>query len=232
MGEELVSASGDSKIRIDLQVTCRDMELSVVSGEIKGTGGGDRMFVVGAHHDTCYHTLGGADNTAGVLNVLELATQLSRNKPSTNVRFVTFGGEEEGLYGSEEYFAAHANELRSRTIMYCNFDMPNVVLSRNNAVTLTTSINSTIPELEDLGNRVIASDPALSKYTMTVEWDDGNWSGSDQYAFAAAGIDCTNSWGSGNREYHTYLDDLSVLNEESGAIGARVFGSYILGYGA
>src|SRR4029077_8631124 len=56
---------------------------------------------------------GSTDNGTGSIAVLEAARALAKLdlKPKRTIRFVLFSGEEEGLYGSEEYVKAHIKEL-------------------------------------------------------------------------------------------------------------------------
>lgn len=62
-----------------------------------------RVLVVGAHRDTVEDAPGANDNTSGVAVVLELAEVLKDVPLGTTVRFVFFGAEEEGLFGSDYY---------------------------------------------------------------------------------------------------------------------------------
>jgi Zn-dependent M28 family amino/carboxypeptidase len=56
---------------------------------------------------------GSTDNGTGSIAVLEAARSLAKLnlKPKRTIRFVLFSGEEQGLYGSQEYVKSHKNEL-------------------------------------------------------------------------------------------------------------------------
>jgi carboxypeptidase Q len=58
---------------------------------------------------------GVTDNGAGSMVVLEAARVLARSglKPRRTIRFILFGGEEQGLIGSRAYAAAHASQADS-----------------------------------------------------------------------------------------------------------------------
>ena len=81
---------------------------------------------------------------------------------------------------------------------------------------------------EAIRDLIVESSPELEKYRITIGYDDGKWAGSDQWPFARNDLDVTNSWGGGSYEYHTHMDDMTRLNEESLQIGARIIGSYII----
>ena len=95
-------------------------------------GRADRTVVVGAHLDSVAEGAGINDNGSGTAAILETALQLKELNaaPTNRVRFAFWGGEEDGLVGSEYY----VNQLTARQIkehaVNLNFDMvgsPNFV---------------------------------------------------------------------------------------------------------
>lgn len=84
-----------------------------VVAEWKGAEKPEEFVVVGAHLDTWDGAQGAQDNGTGVATTLECARilALQGQKPRRSIRFVLFGGEEQGLFGSEAYVRAHAEEL-------------------------------------------------------------------------------------------------------------------------
>jgi len=228
VGDVFIERMDNSKLRLNFDVYKGPMDILAAVGEIPGTSGTDDLYIIGGHHDTCYNTLGVIDNTVGPAIIIEMATQMAKYKPKYTIRFVTFGGEEEGLYGSTAYFDAHAAEFEGNLKWFHNFDMSHTNIQRTNNFVVTTSDNSTIAMYEDIRDKMVKSTPELEKYSIKVSWDDGKWAGSDQWPFASHDYDVTNAWGGGCWEYHTYKDDIDQLNEESLQIGARMVGSYIL----
>ena len=228
IGDEIISHISDSKLRINFDVDKGPMDLRVTVGEIPGSEKSDELYVIGGHHDTCYNTDGVVDNKVGPALICEMAAQMAKYKPKYTIRFLTFGGEEEGLYGSLAYFEAHKEELVGNVRLMSNFDMSHTDITRVNTFTVTTSINSSIKTMEKIRDKIVSSTSELEKYSISFRYDDGKWAGSDQWPFASHDIDVTNAWGGGSYEYHTYLDDISHLNEESLQIGARIVGSYII----
>jgi hypothetical protein len=81
--------------------------------EIRGTERPDEVVLLGAHLDSWDLGTGTTDNATGSIAVLEAARILKAAgvRPKRTIRFALFSGEEEGLYGSEQYAAAHAAEL-------------------------------------------------------------------------------------------------------------------------
>lgn len=89
------------------------------------TSGGDpgKILIIGAHRDTVAGAPGANDNTSGVAAALEAAEVLKDVPLGVTVRYVFFGAEEDGLYGSEEY-VKHLE--RGRIIGMINLDMEGV----------------------------------------------------------------------------------------------------------
>ncbi len=116
------------KLRVDFDVTVEERDLRVVIGDIKGTDKPEEYIMLGAHHDTVYNGPGAVDNTVGTITIIELARQLSKYEPKRTIRLATWGGEEEGLFGSIRYFEAHEDDILKNCLMYLNFDMDNVDL--------------------------------------------------------------------------------------------------------
>ncbi len=82
--------------------------------ELRGTEHPDEIVLLGAHLDSWDLATGATDNATGSIAVLEAARILAASgvRPKRTIRFALFGAEEEGLYGSEAYAAAHAAELQ------------------------------------------------------------------------------------------------------------------------
>jgi carboxypeptidase Q len=80
-----------------------------VIGEIPGTTKPDEVVMVGGHFDSWHYGTGATDNGAGSAAALEAVRLLkSLNlKMDRTVRVALWGGEEEGLLGSQAYVKAH-----------------------------------------------------------------------------------------------------------------------------
>ena len=223
--------------------------VKVPCGIIQGES--DSLIIIGAHHDTVYMAQGAVDDTSGTATVLEMARQFGliesqMGTPKHTIYFCTWGGEEEGLFGSTAWVDKHRNNLYENLRLYINLDMNHVDAERNSGVTLFGNHNTDVnhirgisekfkqqyPELADrynievrkLGNTDMPynSDHAPFVYNIDEDEADGK-----QYGRAVV------CYGSGSSEYHTYLDNMDRFNEESLAVSGIIYGSlvYYLAYG-
>lgn len=84
-----------------------------VVAEIKGSQLPDEVVIVGGHLDSWHPGTGAQDNGTGATAVMEIAraVQALGRPPRRTMRFILFGGEEEGLVGSRAYVNAHKDEM-------------------------------------------------------------------------------------------------------------------------
>ena len=88
-------------------------------------GDANHMVLLGAHLDSVPAGPGVNDDGSGTSFQLELAEQLAKpgTPPRNKIRFLWFGGEEDGLVGSQ-YYAAHLSDAEvARTDMMLDTDM-------------------------------------------------------------------------------------------------------------
>ncbi len=102
---ELVRA-GTVTAHLEVQTVNEQRTSWNIIGTKPGARDPHRVLVVGAHRDTVEEAPGANDNTSGVAVALELAEVLKHVPLGQTVRFVFFGAEEEGLFGSA-YYVAH-----------------------------------------------------------------------------------------------------------------------------
>ena len=83
--------------------------------EIRGSELPGQVVILGAHLDSWDLGTGVTDNGAGSMVVLEAARVLARAdvRARRTIRFILFGGEEQGLIGARRYAEAHAAEADS-----------------------------------------------------------------------------------------------------------------------
>ena len=72
-------------------------------GELRGTEKPDEIIVVGGHYDSVWASQGAQDNAGGMAIVMELARIFAKHGSRRTLRFMGFGGEEQGLCGSIAY---------------------------------------------------------------------------------------------------------------------------------
>jgi carboxypeptidase Q len=92
----------------------RNVSVANVVAQITGAELPDEVVLVGAHLDSWQPGTGAQDNGTGVSMVLEAARGIAalRRPPRRTVRFVLFGGEEQGLLGSSAYVREHKADLQ------------------------------------------------------------------------------------------------------------------------
>jgi carboxypeptidase Q len=84
-----------------------------VVAEIPGTDSNGEYVVVGGHLDSWQLATGAEDNGTGAATVIAVAEAVKTSgvRPRRTMRFIVFGGEEEGLLGSIQYVRQHESEL-------------------------------------------------------------------------------------------------------------------------
>ena len=104
-------------VRVEMEMTNsigdKPMEVYNTVAEIRGSEKPEEVVIIGAHLDSWDLATGSTDNGTGSMAVVEAARALAKLKlkPKRTIRFVLFSGEEQGLYGSQEYVKAHKNDL-------------------------------------------------------------------------------------------------------------------------
>ena len=97
-----------------------------------GSGSG-RVLVLGAHLDSVEEGPGLNDNGSGVAAVLEVALRLAEEGAVSRdrIRFAFWGGEEDGMHGSEHYVEELSGAESAAHVAYLNVDVvgsPNAVV--------------------------------------------------------------------------------------------------------
>ncbi|MCY2958802.1 MAG: M20/M25/M40 family metallo-hydrolase [Planctomycetota bacterium] len=89
------------------------IQISNVIAEIPGTEKPDEYVIVGGHLDSWDGATGALDNGTGVATTLEAARLLvaAGAKPKRTIRFMLWGGEEQGLLGSRAWIEQNKAEL-------------------------------------------------------------------------------------------------------------------------
>ena len=223
-----------------------DLSVSVPCGTLYGKS--DDLIIVGAHHDTVYHAQGAVDDTSGTATVLEMARQIAMvanesGEPEYTIRFCTWGGEEEGLWGSKAYVGANADELARNLRLYINLDMNHVdidIANRGNSLRFFSNSKEDINAMKDILDVLEDERPDLfPKYSVSTGLllgergePDGMPYNSDHGPFVYDLPDGVTGnalvcYGSGSWEYHTYADTMERFNEESLGVSVIAYGTYI-----
>jgi len=159
-----------------------------IYGEKKGISSESRdIVVVTAHLDSVNHEdgpLGSApgadDNGSGSAGLLEIARVFRDHKTQQDLRFIFFGGEEQGLIGSKQYVTNLSTAERSRIIAIINMDMIGI---------LNTTPASVLLEGAPISQSIIdgLKEAAHTYSTLQVEISLQPW-GSDHVPFIDAGM--------------------------------------------
>jgi hypothetical protein len=92
-------------------------------GEIYGTDNKDEVIMLGGHLDSWHSATGATDNAVGCATMMEAARILKAIgvKPRRTIRVACWGGEEQGLLGSQAYVKKHFGTFENPTAEYSKF---------------------------------------------------------------------------------------------------------------
>jgi len=183
-----------------------------VIADIVGSEKPNEIVVVGGHLDSWDGAQGSNDNATGVATTLEAARLLmaAGAKPKRTIRFMLWGGEEQGLLGSEAYVEAHGEEM----------DDYSAVLVHDGGTNYLSGISVT-PEMMPQAKQVFAPVMQLSPEAMPFEISEADslrTGGSDHTPFIRAGVPGFFWEQAGKSDYgyvhHTQHDTLDNVVEE------------------
>jgi hypothetical protein len=155
--------------------------LSNVIAEIPGTGKPDEVVIVSGHLDSWDGATGTTDNGTGCATTMEAARLLVKAgvKPKRTIRFILWGGEEQGLLGSAAYVKAHKDEMEKIS----------AVLVHDGGTNYCAGITATPPMVkpfEAIFAPVTNLDPELPFKVSEVKGLSGG--GSDHSSFLSANV--------------------------------------------
>lgn len=188
----------------------------------------NEFIVIGAHYDhwgwggigsgskkkdTIAIHNGADDNASGVSALLCILEEVSKMKikPKRSIIFVSFSGEEEGLFGSK-YFVNHLPIKKEAVKVMLNMDM----VGRLNAEKqLYMGGAGTFPNGVELMKN-LGQNSGLNPVVFA-----GDVGGSDHVSFYKAGISAVGFHTGGHPQYHTPEDDIDLINFEGGALVSK-----------
>jgi len=180
----------------------------------KSTG---QIIVVGAHHDSVEGAPGANDDASGSATVLELARVMSNMPIDTELRFITFGAEENGLLGSYAYVDSLSRKEIESIVGMFQMDM---VGSRDAGKLIMYTVDGEKNIVTDLGAA------AGSRLSETVNY--GQEGRSDHVPFAEAGIPAAlfihapvEPW------YHTPDDSIDKISKDKLQEVAEIVGAAV-----
>ena len=187
------------EIIVTVTIIAEERESWNVIAELKGES--DAVALVGAHYDVVPETRAGAnDNTSGVAVALALAEALAGESLPFTIRFINFGAEEIGIYGSSDYAASLSDREISRIQAMLNID--SVAAGEGLGIYGTPQLAEQALSLaESLG---LAAQPGAVPLGAT----------GDHAPFHAAGIPAITIYGLDYSRIHTPDDTLEFVQPE------------------
>lgn len=120
-----------AEVRLEFDIDNRfvpgPIDLYNVVAEIEGTEFPEEYVIVQAHIDAWDGAQGTCDNGTGTSTTLEAARILASlgERPRRTIRFILYGGEEQGLLGSAAYVEEHSEDLERISIVLNHDNGPN-----------------------------------------------------------------------------------------------------------
>ena len=121
-GRDLLDLIEEGEVEAQVTVKSESRPSRNVIAEMPGSADTGRTVVLGAHYDTVPDSPGANDNGSGIATIMTIARQVAGNSYPFTIRFVLFGSEEIGLFGSRHYVDALDTEGIESTIAMLNFD--------------------------------------------------------------------------------------------------------------
>ena len=245
------------EVTLTTDVVRKEVQAYNVIGVLDGS---DRLLknetiILGAHYDhlgfggegslaqrqgEVHH--GADDNASGTAGLLELARLLTsqRPRPKRTVVFIAFGGEEEGLLGSN-YYVNHPTTPLANTVAMINMDMigrlkdrrliiggvgtakewRELLASANGAATTKVTPNPTdsvpkgMPVVVSANGRPIMTVDPSAALNLTLQ-EDG-YGPSDHSSFYAKQIPVLFFWTGTHSDYHKPTDTFDKINYDGEA---------------
>ena len=161
------------------------------------------ILIVSAHHDSKPNTVGADDNASGTAMVMELARVVKDVKSDTEIRFITFSGEEEGLRGSQYYVSQLSDEEKAHIVGDIQIDMIGHYMSDG------VNVKTSLEEDSYLADLVIKT----AKAKAGANWGNGVEGASDHSSFTFAGIPSVLIEQDGlGAENHKYSDGIDIID--------------------
>ena len=177
------------------------------------------ILIVSAHYDSMACTTGANDNASGQALLLELARVLQNTATDTEIRFISFSAEEEGLIGSTAYVNSLTQEEKDHIIGDIQIDMIGHYKSNGSQI-------GTVSSEENLLSQMLKE---TSKEVTGEEWQTACITASDHASFAFAGIPAVliEQESAGFTENHRFIDQTAIIDPEQAVETGKVIEAVI-----
>ena len=217
--DRLAAAGGELVARLTVDGAIEQRSATNVVAEQAGEEPNAGTVVFGAHLDSVAAGPGANDNGSGSAVVLELARVLAERHAALGLRFVLFGAEELGLFGSQHYVQGLSPAERSATRAMINLDMVGVGQAWRLGGT---------DELVQLG---LGATSAMGERALPLHGSLA--SASDHASFLAAGVPALFIYRVEDPNYHTAADRAELVDaaalEQAGTIALHVLDALAAG---
>jgi hypothetical protein len=180
--------------------------------------------VLGGHFDMVPGTIEGAyDNTAGTNSVVEIARGVSQFKTNKTIVFGLWAGEEEGLWGAQEFVDSIPDDVTVKS--YLNFDMAgiNYPAPYDLRAIIGPDDDPEVIEQEaliNLTNRTAFEILDYPRITGVNVYEESH-RGSDHYRFEQIGVPIVFFYGQSANEYDAYHSPDDTLEEMERVAGGK-----------
>jgi aminopeptidase YwaD len=213
------SGSGPVTVRLAVDGSVEQRTSTNVVAELPGSRAGAGTVVIGGHLDTVSAGPGANDNGSGSAVTLELAHTLASQAASAprpyTLRFVLFGAEELGLFGSRYYVESLSDAERQAILAMINLDMVGVGQGWRFGGT-DDLVQRALGAATDLGERPLPLRGPLR-------------SASDHASFLSAGLPAVFFYRTDDPNYHTANDRAEFVDADAlgqaGTIALKVLDS-------
>lgn len=118
-------AAGDARASVSVTNAAERSRNVVARVPPNGAGGaadGGGAVIIGAHYDTVADTQGANDNASGVSALMAVAARVRDRAYPFEIKFILFGAEEVGLFGSRHYAQEMSADEIAATVAMLNLD--------------------------------------------------------------------------------------------------------------
>ena len=121
-GERLLASISQGSVRATVSVAPVVADSVNVIAEMPGADPDGGLVILGGHYDTVPGVPGANDNGSGIAALMTIAAEVSDRSYPFTLRFIGFGAEEIGLYGSQFHVESLSEDDLDGVIAMFNFD--------------------------------------------------------------------------------------------------------------
>lgn len=173
----------------------------------------DEIIIFNAHYDSAKETVGANDDGSGTVGVLAAAYVLSQYNFKRTLKFVTFSGEEQGLFGSEAY-VRELYDQKTPVLVEFNADGIGRATTAESGRRIGLSVTENTGWIIDIMQNMTKEYGLNFNITTFWKMNRGLPIGfSDYFHFVRHGYESISVWqADGDPNYHSPRDNISNIN--------------------